>query len=152
MDCSWMETRFEKLRPSNYDGKSPVDYYYNCIAWAMGRKDSRWWPATIGGYRWPKTLQREKPGEETLANFIRAFKHLRYKKIPKKDYSLEKGFEKVAIYVKGNQNPTHAARQLLPSGIWTSKIGNEEDIEHVSPAVLEGVEYGTVAVVMKRLA
>ena len=56
----------------------------------------------------------------------------------------------MAIYVKGNQNPTHAARQLLPAGIWTSKIGNEEDIEHVSPGVLEGVEYGTVAVVMKR--
>jgi hypothetical protein len=62
---------------------------------------------------------------------------------------LEKGFEKVAIYVKGNQNPTHAARQL-DSGIWTSKIGNEEDIEHSSPAVLEGLEYGAVAVVMKK--
>jgi hypothetical protein len=145
-----MERRFERLRPSDYDGKSPVDYYYNCIAWAMGRKDSRWWPATIGGYRWPKKLPREKPGEETLPNFIRAFKRLGYKVISQKDYSLERGFEKVAIYVKGNQNPTHAARQLLPSGIWTSKIGNEEDIEHVSPGVLEGMEYGTVAVVMKR--
>src|SRR5580692_3685770 len=129
MDCSWMETRFEKLRPSNYDGKSPVDFCYNCIAWAMGRKDSRWWPATIGGYRWPKKLPRQKPGEETLANFISAFKRLGYKVNPKKDYSLEKGFIKVAIYVKGNENPTHAARQL-GSGIWTSKIGDEEDIEH----------------------
>jgi hypothetical protein len=144
-----METRFEKLRSSDYDGKSPVDFCYNCIAWSMSRKDSRWWPATIGGYRWPKKLPRENPGEETLSNFIRAFKRLRYKKTTKLDYSLEKGFEKVAIYVKGNQNPIHAARQL-DSGIWTSKIGNEEDIEHVSPAVLEGVEYGTVAVVMKR--
>jgi hypothetical protein len=144
-----METRFEKLRPSNYEGKSPVDFYYNCIAWAMGRKDSCWWPATIGGYRWPKKLPRQKPGEETLPNFISAFKRLGYKVIPKKDYSLEKGFEKVAIYVKGNQNPTHAARQL-DSGIWTSKIGNEEDIEHSSPAVLEGLEYGVVAVVMKK--
>ena len=144
-----METRFEKIRPSNYEGKSPVDLYYNCIAWAMGKKDSRWWPATIGGYRWPKKLPRQKPGEETLPNFISAFKRLGYKVIPKKDYSLEKGFEKVAIYVKGNQNPTHAARQL-DSGIWTSKIGEEEDIEHSSPAVLEGLLYGAVAVVMKR--
>lgn len=144
-----METRFEKLRPSDYDGKSPGDFLYNCIAWAMGRKDSRWWPATIGGYRWPKKLPRENPGEETLANFIRAFKRLRYKVLPDKNYSLEKGFEKVAIYVKGNQNPTHAARQL-DSGIWTSKIGDEEDIEHISPVVLEGTYYGNVAVVMRR--
>jgi hypothetical protein len=144
-----METRFEKLRPSNYEGKSPVDFGYNCIAWAMGRKDKAWWPATIGGYRWPKKLPRQKPGEETLENFISAFKRIGYKKMLKKDYSLEKGFVKVAIYVKGNQNPTHAARQL-ESGIWTSKIGDEEDIEHTSPVVLEGKEYGTVAVVMKK--
>lgn len=144
-----METRFEKLRASNYEGKSPVDFNYNCIAWAMGKKDSRWWPATIGGYRWPKKLPRQNPGEETLSNFASAFRLLRYKPCPVKNYSLEKGFEKVAIYVKGNDNPTHAARQL-PSGIWTSKIGDEEDIEHATPTVLEGAVYGTVVLVMKR--
>ena len=146
-----MEDKFEKLKlhPSHYDGKSPRDWNYNCIAWAMGKKDKPWWPATVGSYKWPKRLPRENPGQETLSNFIRAFKRLRYKVLPTKDYSPETGFEKVAIYVKNNQNPTHAAR-LLPSGNWTSKIGNEEDIEHVSPMDLEGSEYGTVAVVMKR--
>ena len=84
-----------------------------------------------------------------MDNFVRAFKRLRYGLLRSKNYSLEKGFEKIVIYVKGQQNPTHAARQL-PSGMWTSKIGDEEDIEHVSPSVLEGAEYGTVAVVMKR--
>jgi hypothetical protein len=89
-----METRFEKLRPSNYEGKSPVDFYYNCIAWAMGRKDSCWWPATIGGYRWPKKLPRQKPGEETLPNFISAFKRLGYKVIPKKIIPWKKDLKK----------------------------------------------------------
>lgn len=146
-----MESVFEKLRPSEYEGRSPKDFTHNSVAWAMGMKDTRWWPATIGGYRWPKRLPREKPGQETLANFIRAFKRLRYKVCPNKNCSLEEGVEKVAIYVKGNQNPTHVARQL-PSGIWTSKIGDEEDIEHISPFVLEGASYGKVAVVMKRSA
>ncbi len=144
-----METTFEKLRPSHYEGKSHPDWNYNCIAWAMGRIDKPWWPSTIAGYNWPRNLPREKPAQETLDNFIRAFKRLRYKVSRNKNYSLEKGFEKVAIYVKGQQNPTHAARQL-PSGIWTSKIGDEEDIEHVNPGVLEGKRYGKVAVILKR--
>jgi hypothetical protein len=144
-----METKFEQLRPSDYEGKSSSDWNYNCIAWAMGRKDKPWWPSTIAPYNWPRGLPREQPGQETLLNFVRAFKRLGYKVCRNKSYSLEKGFEKVVIYVKGQQNPTHAARQL-PSGVWTSKIGDEEDIEHVSPAVLEGVCYGSVAVVMKR--
>jgi hypothetical protein len=146
-----METKFEKLRSSDYEGKSFADWNYNCIAWAMGRTDKPWWPSTIKGYHWPRILPREALGKETLDNFVRAFKRLRYTLSRSKDFSLEKGFEKIVIYVKGQQNPTHAARQL-PSGMWTSKIGDEEDIEHVSPSVLEGAEYGTVAVVMKRTA
>lgn len=144
-----MEKRFERLRPTDYEGKSDPDWDYNCIAWAMGRDDKHFWPSEIGGSTWPKGLPREEPGAETLANFIRAFRRIQYKVSNKKDYSLERGIEKVAIYVKSQQNPTHAARQL-PSGIWTSKIGEEEDIEHISPAVLEGAFYGTVAVVMFR--
>jgi hypothetical protein len=144
-----MESKFENLRPDNYEGKSYPDFDYNCIAWAVGTKDKPWWPAKTGGYHWPKKLPREEPGSETLKNFIRAFRKEGFKLCGGKNYSLENGFEKIAIYVKGNQNPTHATRQLS-SGVWTSKIGDEEDIEHQNPTVLEGVFYGTVAVVMKR--
>lgn len=142
-----METWFENLRPSDYEGKSHPTIDYNCIAWAAGRTDKPWWPAKFGGYSWPKKLPREKLGEETLVNFIRAFKRMGYKVC--NNSSLEKGFEKVAIYVKGQQNPTHAARQL-PSGIWTSKIGDEEDIEHHTLAALQGSSYGKVGAVLKR--
>lgn len=144
-----MENIFENLRPDNYEGKSNPDFDYNCIAWAIGRMDKPWWPSKTGGYHWPKTLPRDELGSETLKNFIRAFKREGFKVCGGKTYSLEKGFEKVVIFVKGQQNPTHAARQLS-SGMWTSKIGDEEDIEHVSPSVLEGSIYGKVAIVMKR--
>ena len=145
-----MEVKFENLKPSDYEGKSPVDWGYNCISWAMGRNDKPFWPSKqLTFYSWPIKLPRQDVGQETLANFVKAFRRLRYKPLIGKNYSLEKGFEKVAIYVNNQGTPTHAARQL-PSGVWTSKMGDEQDVEHINPSVLEGNGYGTVAIVMKR--
>jgi hypothetical protein len=45
--------------------------------------------------------------------------------------------------------PKHAARSL-PNGAWTSKLGDDEDIEHSTLAVLEGREYGRAKVFLKR--
>jgi hypothetical protein len=61
---------------------------------------------------------------------------------------LEAGFEKIALFANNQGIPLHAARQL-PSGRWTSKLGELEDIEHTLRD-LEGEEYGSVALVMKR--
>jgi len=44
--------------------------------------------------------------------------------------------------------PLHVARQL-PSGRWSSKLGALQDIEH-DLHDLEGTEYGSVVLVMKR--
>lgn len=63
---------------------------------------------------------------------------------------LETGFEKVALFADADGFATHAARQLN-NGRWTSKLGELEDIEHALRD-LEGVEYGTVVLVMKRPA
>jgi hypothetical protein len=52
------------------------------------------------------------------------------------------------LFVDARGVPTHAAR-LLPSGLWTSKLGEWEDIEHDLLA-LEGDVYGTVALLLKR--
>ena len=62
---------------------------------------------------------------------------------------LEPGYEKVCIYTSDDGSPQHVARQLA-SGTWTSKIGSLEDIEHSTVAALEGKEYGTAKVIMKR--
>jgi hypothetical protein len=61
---------------------------------------------------------------------------------------LEVGFEKLVIYVKG-QEVTHMARQL-PSGAWTSKLGRLEDIEHEALDAITGDNYGEPRQFLKR--
>ncbi len=53
----------------------------------------------------------------------------------------------MAIYEQGGETQ-HMARQL-PSGHWTSKLGDLDDIEHDLSA-LEGIEYGRVAMILAR--
>ena len=68
------------------------------------------------------------------------------------DVDSEPGFERVAIYAVGNEpnlSPQHAARQL-PSGRWTSKLGDWEDIEHHELRDVESPDYGRVVHVMRR--
>jgi hypothetical protein len=67
---------------------------------------------------------------------------------PSSGEDFEPGFEKVALFARGNV-PTHAARQLA-NGRWTSKLGLREDIEHDLHAV-SGDAYGAVVLVLKRL-
>ena len=50
---------------------------------------------------------------------------------------LEPGFEKVALFVNASGVPTHAVRLLL-IGLWTSKLGEWEDIEHELHALAGG--------------
>jgi len=126
---------------------SDEDLVYNCIAHAAGKTDAWWWPEeheTEGVY-WPAGVSRE----ESLDSFVSAFGTLGY--LPCTGTELEVAFEKVAIYANAQGKPTHAARQL-PSGAWTSKLGEWEDIEHNTLADLEGVDpgYGKVAHVLKR--
>jgi hypothetical protein len=62
---------------------------------------------------------------------------------------LERGVEKVAIFVGPNDNPLHAARQL-ESGRWISKCGDCEDIEHMTLAAVQGNAYGKAKAFLKR--
>ena len=78
--------------------------------------------------------------------FTIAFSKLGYETC--EDGSLESGFEKVAIY-EANTVVTHMARQL-DTGMWTSKLGPNVDIEHNSPADLEDGVYGKVVRYLKR--
>lgn len=79
------------------------------------------------------------PGAPTayaLASFTQAFALYGYE--ASDTDSLESGFEKVAIYVGSDGLPTHMARQL-ESGVWTSKLGEWEDIEHGTLTALRRV-------------
>lgn len=93
------------------------------------------------GY-WPPGV----PREETLAAFEAAYDTLGYSRCESAQF--EPGFTKVAVYAKGTV-PAHAARQL-PDGRWTSKLGEREDIEHLTPELLEGEVYGYVSLILRR--
>ena len=62
--------------------------------------------------------------------------------------ALEPGFDKVAIYALNDGNPKHVARQLS-SGLWTSKLGTMEDIEHDLDGLV-GERYGSVVAFLRR--
>jgi hypothetical protein len=64
------------------------------------------------------------------------------------DWSLEDGFEKIAVYATwGEWN--HVARQLK-DGQWTSKIGGLLDMTHAELDSLTDSDYGDVACFLKK--
>jgi hypothetical protein len=147
-----MHAKFENLAKSNFDiardCASDPSPNYNCIAWAAGKTDCPWWPTdAIKGYYWPPALPKESLDEETVENFVKAFEIEGYVVCEKPD--IEIGFEKVAIYADANNHPLHAARSLA-NGIWSSKSGDEEDIEHQTLEALSGKQYGSPVAFLKR--
>jgi len=135
--------RFPNLHNQMARATSPAMTTYNCIAWAAGDTSRWWWPSLQGGYYWPAEL----PRVVTLENVIAAFALQGYKSC--RSRRRRRQFEKVAIYATSDQVPKHAARQLS-NGRWTSKLGQEVDIEHETPEALEGTDYGDVVRVMRR--
>ena len=139
-----IEQTFPKLASSRYRVTSDQTEDYNCIAWAAGQTDVRWWPAPpLSGYYWPAGI----PRVATLDVFRDAFTGLGYQ--PCNGASFELRHEKVAFYVGANGIPTHAARQCQ-NGRWTSKLGDEVDIEHDFDALAGHTPYGVITLIMKR--
>lgn len=138
-----LQAAFPGLRTTPFQITSPADPAYNCIAWAGGNAVDWWWPLDDARKTyWPKGV----PRETTLDAFWAAFVSLGYF-ICDTD-TLEPAHEKVAIFTDDAGIPTHAARQL-PTGRWSSKLGQSEDIEHELHS-LEGTIYGSIALILKR--
>lgn len=138
-----LENSFPNLHENNFEITSDYSENYNCIAWAANDTSRWWWPANSLDAYWVEDV----PRVATKETFIRAFQKLGYEICDSR--LLEDGFEKVALYVDDNQQPTHMARQLS-SGMWTSKLGEAWDITHHT---LEGIEnsiYGSVALILRR--
>lgn len=134
---------FPNLKKEEFELTSPRTVEYNCIAWAAGDNTKCWWPNFRIGYYWPPNL----PCEETLEAFLLCFQSFGYKECESSDF--EKGCQKVAIYTDAQGVPKHAARQL-PSGKWTSKLGECHDIEHTISG-LDGGDYGNVVKILKKI-
>ena len=136
-----LEQYFPGLLEAPWRVTSPASAKYNCIAWAAGDSTRWWWPSpTEVGY-WPDQV----PRQETIQSFFALFLFLGFE--PCDSALPEAGIEKIALYGKGSR-PTHAARQI-DTGLWTSKLGPLEDIEH-SLESLESEVYGVVVQVFRR--
>lgn len=132
-----LKSSFPRVTPHNCRCTSPATDDYNCIAWAYGRDDVWCQP----GFFWPIPRQ-----EDTIEAYKELFLSIGYRCCENASY--EKGFQKIALYIKDGC-PTHAARQL-PTGKWTSKLGHNIDIEHDCPEVLNESDYGVASIFMIR--
>lgn len=150
-NCSWVTSVFENITPQDFRCSSDPDDDYNCIAWAAGKTDNYWWPTKLWPYHWPNGLPTfpNDPNHvaESVANFVAAFETEGYREC--NDGKLDRRYEKVAIFANAAGRVKHAAR-LLPSGVWSSKLGEHEDIEHKTLECIEGNGYGYVRVYLRR--
>lgn len=138
-----LERIFPGLHDAPYEITSPAQPDYNCVAWAAGNDSHWWWPDATGQYYWPEKV----PRREAMDSFIQAFQRLGFEVC--EDESLERGWEKVAIYAREDGVPTHMARQL-PDGRWTSKLGRLEDIVHPGLEHVGGEAYGRPIIILRR--
>jgi hypothetical protein len=152
MALSWTRHDFPNLLDGMFVKTSCRDGQYNCIAWAAN--DTRhWWEPTEhrDGVKlfWPPAA----PWDCTVDAYVAAFAWYGYAPCDM-DGSLESGWEKIALYGRlegGRMEAQHAARQLR-DGRWTSKLGSEEDIDHLSVRNLyrSAAGYGEVVLYLKR--
>ena len=138
-----LRNAFPKLGPTDFKITSEEDEQYNCVAHAADESGRFWDPMMPPPYYWPPGVAREV----TLSSFVAAYATKGYE--PTDSFDAEKGYEKVAIFVDDQGVPKHAAKQL-PNGRWTSKLGEEWDIEHRTLAGLSGKIYGNPKQALRR--
>ncbi|MCY4264219.1 MAG: hypothetical protein OXE78_05130 [Gammaproteobacteria bacterium] len=114
---------------------------YNCIAYAVGDKNTWWWPNKAEFFWPPWSISDTK-----IESLEQVFDGLGYEKC--EDHSLETGYEKVALYEKQGLF-THASLQMA-SGHWRSKLGIGPLIEHLCPESLTSEVYGKPTIIMRR--
>ena len=87
-------------------------------------------------------------GKTDIKTFIEAFTENGFEVC--NDNLEENHTQKVALYCyPGTFECTHAARQLS-NGLWTSKLGESNDIQHSTPYTIQGRIYGNVACILRR--
>ena len=139
-----LEQEWPNLSDTQYRITSPHTPSYNCFAWAI-EEDNRWWsPLPEDDYYWPEGV----PREVSVTAFTKAYATLGFSVCETSE--LEPNVEKIAIYVTSDGKPQHVARQLS-NGLWASKLGRVEDIEHELLG-LSGKLYGLPQVFMARRA
>lgn len=134
-------TEFEVVAPRTGHPDSPQQpkpgvKQYNCIAWSLGITDHWVWPG------------------KTVRAFDALYGRYGFMRAETRNLKLEAGVAKVALYGKltdaGELEATHAARQEA-DGTWTSKLGGEARIRHLTAEAVAGPAYGDpIAVYVKK--
>lgn len=139
----WIDEQLPYLASEGYEVTGDPTDEYNCIAYAAGETD-RWWSHVADvDYYWPEHASRTA----SIVSLVEVFAGLGYEVCD--DAGAEPGFRKIALYVDRSGNWTHAA-VLLPGGVWSSKLGPDEDISHRAPESLDRAAYGDVHCFMRR--
>jgi hypothetical protein len=112
---------------------------YNCFAYVVGCEEVPWWPLPIRPpyIYWPVPVKDDE--EDTLAPVLAGFQAVGFAVC--QDGNLEAGIEKIAIYVKDRDEPTHAAIQR-EDGTWQSKLGDGIDVAHELESLESTDEFG----------
>lgn len=143
-----IELIFEWFPNLKHDKKfkitSPYNENYNCISWALGDSSIWTWP-NHPDERDEFMMWENKLGySEDIKTFIEYYEMRGYMLCDEK----EQAEGTIALYAVGHECK-HAARRLA-NGLWTSKLGPWNDIQHSSPQSLEGDMYGKVYCYMKK--
>lgn len=143
MSREFIEDRFPALRGTPWKIKSRKTKRYNCLAWAAREKHRRW-DFAKGAY-WPPGVKKAMG----IAYLVGAFQAEGFSVCNENDcQTYDSTADSIVVYER-NRIGTHAAR-LLANGMWSSKLGDIEDVEHQTPEALSGDRYGYPRVYMKR--
>jgi len=124
----YIERIFPKLRGTDWEIISPKNPKYNCVAWSLCETNNWWEPDPMGEYYWPPGLPR---GDYSVKAYQTMFESLGYRDCKDEDFGTE--YENIAIFADQGRFK-HVCRQK-ESGVWTSKLGRDEDIDHPLEAV-----------------
>lgn len=137
------ELGFPLLRGTNWAIKSRRTRRCNCIAWAAREKHRRW---DFGDQDfWPEGVDKE----DAIKYLIAAYAKFGFKVCHRDECDKYGGQHDIIVLYELNGEWLHAAR-MLHNGMWSSKMGDCEDIQHETPEALSGVRYGDPTVFMKR--
>jgi hypothetical protein len=125
-----------------FEFTSPVDFNYNCLAWALSC-DTLYSDRGQGCY-WPWN----DASEETADGWARVCEIHGFRSVPENDISFVLGIEKIAI-LQNEEGELHATRQNQ-NGKWKSKFGGQgPDIDHADLVSLRKT-YGNEVRVLQR--
>lgn len=138
-----IEQLFPRLCGTSWTIKSRKTKRYNCFAWAAREKHRRW-DFAKGAY-WPSGAKRLSG----IAYLVGAYLAEGFSVCNKSDcQTYDSTADSIVVY-EMNRIGMHAAR-LLANGMWSSKLGDLEDVQHKKPEDISGTTYGNPIVYMKR--